>query len=162
MQEQITDKTVVLAMRGTKMTARLLAKGLKKLLAEMKKHHNKKQSKVFQGKQSVKQLVKQNAGVTNIEISDSNIKSFEAVARKYGVDFALKKDKTVEPPKWLVFFKARDADALTAAFSEYTAKTLNKSTDRPSVLNLLRNLKELVKNQVVDRTKQKTHGGPEL
>ena len=159
MQEQITDKTVVLAMRGGKMTARLLAKGLKKLLAEMKKHHNKKQSKVFQGKQSVKQLVKQNAGVTNIEISDSNIKSFEAVARKYGVDFALKKDKSVEPPKWLVFFKARDADALTSAFSEYTAKTLNKS-ERPSALNLLRKLKELVKNQVVDRTKQKTHGGP--
>lgn len=39
----------------------------------------------------MKQLIGQNQGVSNIEITDSNIKSFERVARKYGVDFALKR-----------------------------------------------------------------------
>lgn len=85
------------------------------------------------GKQSVKQLVGQNQGVSNIEITDKNIKDFERIARKYGVDFALKKDKTGEIPKYLVFFKARDGDALTAAFKEYTAKT-DRKKEKPSVV----------------------------
>ena len=93
------------------------------------------------GKQTVKQLVGQNQGVANIEITDSNIKDFERVARKYGVDFALKKDRSGDIPKYLVFFKARDADALTAAFKEYTAKT-ERRKERPSVLQTLRRLKE--------------------
>ena len=75
----------------------------------------------------MKQLIWQNQGVSNIEITDSNIKSFERVARKYGVDFALKKDKSGDIPKYLVFFKARDADALTAAFREYTAKEVKRA-----------------------------------
>ena len=64
---------------------------------------------------------------------DKNIKSFERVARKYGVDFALKKDPA--QGKYLVFFKARDADALNAAFAEYAGKSLNRSAQKkPSLL----------------------------
>ena len=58
------------------------------------------------------------------------------------------------PPKYLVFFKARDADALTSAFTEYTQKKVRKAS-RPSVLAKLNQFKELVKNAVVDRTKRK-------
>lgn len=58
------------------------------------------------------------------------------------MDFALKKDKTDEVPKYLVFFKARDADALTAAFKEYTAKS-DRKKERPSVLKKLRRFKEV-------------------
>ena len=54
--------------------------------------------KTHKGKQTVKQPVGQGAGVTNIEITDNNIKAFESVARKYGVDFALKKDAATNPP----------------------------------------------------------------
>ena len=79
--------------------------------------------------------------MANIEITDRNIRDFDRVARKYGVDYALKKDKSGEIPKYLVFFKARDGDALTAAFKEYTAKTERKK-ERPSVLQTLRRLKE--------------------
>ena len=93
------------------------------------------------GKQTVKQLVGQNEGVANIEITDRNIRDFDRVARKYGVDYALKKDNRGELTKYLVFFKARDGDALTAAFKEYTAKTERKK-ERPSVLQTLRRLKE--------------------
>ena len=110
------------------------------------------------GQQTVKQLVGQGHGVTNIEISDKNIKSFESIARKYGVDFAVKKDAAEQPPKWLVFFKGRDADAITAAFKEYSAKQLNKNAERPSMLDLLRDLAEKVKNQALDLTKNKSRG----
>lgn len=74
------------------------------------------------GNQTVRQLVGQNQGVSNIEITDSSIKEFEKIARKYGVDYAVKKDRSSSPQKYLIFFKARDADALTAAFIEYTNK----------------------------------------
>lgn len=161
-QDQMNEKTIALVIKGTKISGKILAKALLKLLAAMK---NKKQKalnpNVYHGKQSVKQLVKQGAGVTNIEITDQNIKSFERVARKYGVDFALKKDATETPPKWLVFFKARDADALTAAFKEFTAKTVKRGPKKPSLLAQLNKFKELVKNSVVDRVKNKNRGGHE-
>ena len=110
------------------------------------------------GKQSVKQLVGQGHGVTNIEISDKNIKDFESIARKYGVDFAVVKDATETPPRHLVFFKARDSDAITAAFKEYSAKTMAKSTEKPSMLGMLRDLMEKVKTQILDIDKNKSRG----
>ena|SRR5699024_2530598 len=73
----------------------------------------------------MRQLMKQNAGVSNIEITDSNIKAFESTAKKYNIDFSLKKVKG-EQTRYLVFFKGRDADVMTAAFQEFSAKKLNR------------------------------------
>ena len=54
------------------------------------------------------------------------------MARKYNVDFAVKKDKTVEPPKYMVFFKGEDADVITQAFKEFV-KVNEKKHGRVSV-----------------------------
>ena len=144
MQEEVESRTVTLAVNTTKMTANVLKSAISKYLAYCKEKKLEK-ARVGPvkpcGKQTVKQLVEQNQGVSNIEITDKNIRDFDRVARKYGVDYALKKDKSGEIPKYLVFFKARDADALTAAFKEYSAKT-DRRKERPSVLKLLRKLKE--------------------
>ncbi len=152
MQEEVEHRTVTLAISTTKLTGRVLKAAIRKLLASWEKGRDS--PKIPHGKQTVKQLIGQNAGVSNIEVTDSNIKSFERVARKYGVDFAVKKDVAVRPPKFLVFFKARDADALTAAFQEFTAKTVRKA-ERPSVLAQLRKFKELLKNSVIDKVKRR-------
>lgn len=158
MQDQINEKSIVLIIRGTKVTAKMLQKVMLKLLAEIKKQQQKgKNPNVPHGKQSIKKLVGQNVGVTNIEITNKNIKSFDRVARKYGVDYSLKKDSSCLPPKYLVFFKTRDADALMAAFKEYTAMTLKKQK-KPSLLSALKKNIELVKNAVVDREKYKSKG----
>ena len=125
MQEEVENRAVTLVISATKLTGRLLKAAILKYLASRKEKRLQKARAAPEkptGKQTVKQLIGQNQGVSNIEITDSNIKSFERVARKYGVDFAVKKDRSVSPPKYLVFFKGRDADALTAAFREYTAK----------------------------------------
>ena len=140
MQEEVEQRTVTLAVSTSKMTANVLKSAISKYLAYRKEKKREGPVKPC-GKQSVKQLVGQDQGVTNIEITDKNIKDFERIARKYGVDFALKKDKTGDIPKYLVFFKARDADALTQAFKEYTAKT-DRKKDRLSVLHKLRRFKE--------------------
>ena len=97
--------------------------------------------KIPHGKQTLKQLMKQNAGVSNIEITKDNIKAFESTAKKSGIDFALKKDSTETPPRYLVFFKGRDADALTAAFKEFSAKKLTQE-QKPSIRKLIISLKE--------------------
>lgn len=155
LQEEVENRSVTLIIGGTKLTGRVLKEAISKYLA-----HRKDKSKaragpiVAHGKQTVKQLVGQNAGVSNIEITDSNIKSFDRVARKYGVDYAVKKDRSVSPPKYLVFFKARDADALTAAFKDFTAKTVDR-TKTPSILARLQKFKERVKANTVDRVKNK-------
>ena len=82
-------------------------------------------------------------GATSIEVTDNNIKSFERVARKYNVDFAVKKDKTVEPPKYMVFFKGKDADVITQAFKEFV-KVNEKKCGRVSVKEKLAEFRELL------------------
>ena len=153
MQEDVENRTVTLAITTTKLTGTVLKSAILKFLAEQK-NKSRDSPKIPHGKQSVKDLAKQNQGMNNIEITDKNIKSFEKSARKYGVDFAVKKDKSVKPPKYLVFFKGRDADAITAAFTDFTAKMVRKA-ERPSVLAQLRKFTELVKSTVSNRVKNK-------
>ena len=153
MQEEVTQKTIALYVKVGKGAARLTEQALQKAIQKFLEQ----KSKAPHGKQTMRQLMKQNAGVSNIEITDPSIKEFEKIARKYGVDYAVKKDRSSSPPKYLIFFKGRDADALTAAFTEYTGKKVRKAekSERPSVLAKLSQFKELVKHAVVDRNKRK-------
>ena len=150
MQEDIEHRSVTLAINTTKMTARTLKNAILKYLNHSSQSNRaitqgrQSQDKQTQGKQSVKKLIGQGQGVSNIEITDSNIKSFERTARKYGVDYALKKDMTGTIPKYLVFFKARDADALTAAFKEYSGRTI-KREKKQSILAKLNKFRELIR-----------------
>ena len=159
MQDEVRDKSVALAIKvgktGGRLTRDLLKWAIRQYLQQSQN------PKIHHGKQTVKQLVKQGQGVQNIEITDKNIKSFEHVANKYGVDFALKKDTA--NGRYLVFFKARDADALNAAFAEYTAKTMQrKAPEKPSVRRQLSHFKEVVKNMARDTSKNRDRGGHEL
>lgn len=141
MQEDIENKTVTLVVNASKFTGNTLKSAISKLLAHQKSPKEHKDVTPH-GKQTVRQLVEQNQGVSNIEIKDRSIKEFERIARKYGVDFAVKRVKG-DDPKFLVFFKGRDADALTCAFREYTEKKIQKE-ERPSVLKKIREAPEAV------------------
>ena len=110
MQEEVNERVVLVIKGGVTLTARALAKAMRKVL-ELRKNKNFP-SHQKTGKQNIKQLIGQNAGVSNIELTNSNIKSFDRTARKYGIDYAVKKDRLSTPPKYLVFFKSRDADAI--------------------------------------------------
>lgn len=155
MQEEVTQKTMALAITTTKLTASALAKALKKFLEAQK---NKRQE-LPKGKQTLKNLMKHNTGISNLEITNDNIKAFSSTAKKYGIDFSLKKDSTTEPPRYLVFFKGRDADVMTAAFQEFTTKSLSREK-KPSIRKLLSGMKELAKqkSKVLDRSKLKDRG----
>ena len=154
MQEEITGKAVALIVDGTKMSEQMLEKALQKFLEAQKN----KSPKMHRGKQTLKQLAGQNAGLANIEISDRNIKAFTHVAKKYHVDFALKKDTSGEQPRYLVFFKSRDADAITAAFQEFASRKMSRE-EKPSIRERLAQAKEQaaqkVEHRALDREKVK-------
>ena len=90
---------------------------------------------------TVKQLAAKDKGLQSIEVTDQNIGSFNRIARKYGIDFAPFKVKGEK--RYMVFFKAPDADTMTAAFKEYTTKQVRKA-ERPSVLEKLQHFKSLI------------------
>ncbi len=157
MQEEVENRTVNLAISTTKLTVRGILRLALKGLSYIKRKSRESAAKKPIGKQTIQQLIGQNQGVTNIDISKTDLKGFEKYARKYGVDYAITKDKSVLPPKYLVFFKARDADAMTAAFNAYSAEVLAKDK-RPSVLRTLHKLMDAVRDipaKAVTRDKQR-------
>ena len=136
-------RTVTISVNTAKFTGRVFAKAVAKVYEHIKngkavKQQAKEQDVTPHGKQSVKELVSQGQGVTSIEVHDKGIRRFEQVARKYGVDYAIKQVKGDN--KYLVFFKGRDTDALQAALAEYTQQQVNRSK-RPSVRKLLNRIK---------------------
>ena len=161
MQEEVENKSVMLIINSTKFTGRVLKSAISKYLAhrsakrrekkmdrktekraEQAKRVAEKEAKkeakrnvIPRGKQSVKDLIAQNQGVSSIDVSDKDMKGFEKIARKYNVDFAVRKTKG-SPPKYLVFFKAKDSDALIGAMTEFTRKKEYKR-DHPSIVKRL-------------------------
>ena len=154
MQEEVDSKTVALVINSAKLTGRLFISAVRKFL-----EHNKNKTAVIpHGKQTVKQLIGQNQGVTSIESNDPDIKAFDRVARKYGVDYAVKKVRDDEgKSKYIIFFKGRDNDAVTSAFKEYTAKSMEKEK-KPSIQKKLQEMGAKVQNKVLEITKTRQRG----
>ena len=111
-------------MKASKLTARSLAYALRAVGRKIAKEY--RASKTPHGKQSVKKLMAHGVATNSIELS-GDTKTFDRVARKWNVDYAFYK---TGPDKYLLFFKAGQADAMTACFSEYSKKVLNKSKSR--------------------------------
>ena len=165
MQEEVNEKTVALCIKGGKISADILKVALVKLIREMEKSGTKTRARaeekgemVKHGRQCLDNMMKEGSQLTNIEITDNNIRSFERVARKYGIDYSLKKDKSVSPPKYLVFFRAKDVDVMTAAFKEYTGVTIQKSKKTSLRKRLKKAIARSAKHRERENTKQKDRG----
>ncbi len=162
-QDYTNEKTIALATRTGKMTASVMKAMLTKYLAAQKnksltKRMEQRSGTSYLGKTTLRKLQKQGDKLSNIEITDQNIKSFEKVARKYDLTFALKKDSTQEPPKYIVFFRGRDADTIQQAFMEYT-RLEQKLDKKPSIRKrLAKALKKTLENTPMkqkERSKKK-------
>lgn len=155
MQEEVTRKVIALSIKAAKLDAAVLQKALKMALEQMKKQHDKPK----RGKQTMRQLTKSGEQVTNIKITDQNIKAFDPVARKYNLDYHVKKIEGGEVPRYLVFFKGKDIDSMTEAFREFSTKKLNREK-KPSIRKALTAAKEKAKqlNQNRDKVKNMDRG----
>lgn len=152
-QEEVENKVVIVMTNCSKLTARELKQAMSKILAAWKHrravHKQKQEAKEAEpahGKMTVKELAAKDKGMQSIEVNDSNIGSFNRIARKYGIDFAPYKVKGEK--KYLIIFKAPDVDAMTAAFTEYTQKEVKKAS-RPSIRQRLAEL-SLIKRPTKD------------
>lgn len=160
MQEEAEHKMVLVVEGVAKLTPRLLAKAMKqalklgkgtvklgwkgaKLPVRLYKHNLNKER---HGKMTVKQLSRQNRGgvMSEIEVKDTEagIRKFVPIAKKYGIDFAIRKVKPLsnsenadsaakqaaegEPEakkfNYLIFFKGADEETVLRAFQEYNDK----------------------------------------
>ena len=149
--EQINDKSVALSVKGVKLTGQMLAKAMQAFLKKAREPTYKR------GKQSLKSLTKQGASIADIEISGDNIGSFKKTARKYNLDFALKRDDSEKPPKWIILFKAKDSKAMESAFKDYSSRNELKRKNKPSMLKRLEKFKKLAKS-VAPPAKNRSRG----
>ena len=128
MQDEVNEKVVALSIKTSKLTAEVLQKAMKAVLAK--------------GKQ---QLSKAPHG---------NIKAFDAIAKKNGLDYNVKRIENGKPPTYLVSFRGKDIDVMTEAFREFSAKKLSRE-QKPSILKALASFKEAAKQLNANRQKTK-------
>ena len=149
MQEDIEQRTVSITVQAAKLSGRVLKSAIAAALRKMEQQR----TTPTVGRNSMKRLAGRDGGTNTIDVP-GRIRSFERYARKYQVRYHIEKNISTTPPSWTVYFKANQADAVTAAFKEYTEKTIKKE-HKPSILAKLAHFKSLIKSVVVDRTKKK-------
>ena len=93
LQEEVEQKTFNIVVSTTKLTARTILNAGRTAIQQY-------QAKMAGGKQSVRMLLRQNRGVSSVEIDKTNIKGFERYAKKYGIDYAIRKDSSEVPPRY--------------------------------------------------------------
>ena len=85
MQDEVNEKVVSLAIKTSKLTAEVLQKAMKALLAKGKGQL----TKAPHGKITMRQLMKPGEKVSNIEITDQNIKAFDPMLKQPNCPFVL-------------------------------------------------------------------------
>lgn len=145
MQEEISQRSVTLIVQTGKMTGKVFLQAIQKYLDILKqqrelKARDKQLHPAYQGRMTIRQLMKERSGLSNIEIHDEHIHDFERIARRYGIEYAIKKERNREAPHYLIFFRSRDTDVLQTAFNEFVKKRL-KIQERPSLREKLQKLK---------------------
>ncbi|MCR5129074.1 MAG: PcfB family protein [Lachnospiraceae bacterium] len=169
MQEEATQKTIALVFRATSFTAKHFEAVLREAKRDLEHQQNKIQTRRAQsrasrprrprqrhGQMTVSQLVGQGQGASTMTIPD-DIRAFERIARRYNVDFAIQRDRSVRPPKYTVFFKAKDTDVLKECFKDYLAHQ-DRRRDRTPFKERLKNMKEKVKD-MAQAVEKKLHRG---
>ena len=152
--EDISRRTIAESIKASKLTARGLACVLGAIARKIAKHHRAKQTP--HGRQTVGQLMGHGAATNSIEVEAPAL--FDRVARKWNVDYAFYQ---VAPDKHLLFFKAGQADAITACFSEYSKRLLKrtKSAKAPIREQIKEAAAEAARQpaQKLERTKEAVH-----
>ena len=161
MQDYVSEKTMALVIKGGKISAEVLEGAIKSFIKNTKKTVNKAKEKSATGKQSLKTLQKSGVSLSSVEITKDNIGDFGSVAKKYRIDYSLMKQENASPPVFYVFFKAKDAELLDAAFNEYAQKKYSvEKTGLKETLEKVREIKENQERSEKAKTKAKEKSVP--
>jgi len=152
LQEDIERRSIAISVTASKLTGRVLAKALQAALRKIQKAQQN--AKTPQGRQSVKKLTNHRANINDIPL-DGETRLFDRVARKYNVDYAFKK---TGPEKYTLFFKEKQAGAITLCLAEYTRRAMRKAR-RASVYKDMGRFNEEI-NRRKPREREHTREGP--
>ena len=157
LHEEVNREEMQLGAKVANLTVAEIRKAIEKLLAELKEQ--KQHPNVKHGKQSLKELAAQNAGLSSMELKNPNLRQLHREMKKSGIDFSPVKTGKGE---YLLFFKGRDADAMTHAFNQYIKKIV-KQAEKPSIRKMLSAFKEKAAqmNAGRDKVKNRSKGGIE-
>lgn len=163
MQEEIESRIIAVSIRTSQKTARLTEEMLVKAIrAALRKINEKRHT----GKQSVKSLMKQGQQLSTFDSDKENLKGFNRIASKYGIDYSIKKDKEAEGTRYVVFFKAKDREVIQKAFCAYSEmfrgeeknseqqKSQEKEQDSPKRESVIEMLKQKQK-EVIERNEKR-------
>lgn len=156
MQEESSQRTVALMVRAVLLTGEILKQAMMAYINEHDRQtlHNKDNEK--HGKMSVKDLMGKDQGANTMDINNGNIRDFDRIAGKYNIDYAVKKIRSEQPPKYVVFFKGRDADVISRAFKDFC--DLNeKRSKRPSLMATLEKFSERIPKPLTHERVREKH-----
>jgi outer membrane lipoprotein-sorting protein len=157
LQEHVNERTIALQVNTAKMTAREFRKLIEVYLRHRKEQkRNKSYTGIKGGRTTLEKLSKKYDGLKNIEISENNIKDFEKTAKKYNLEYALKKDDKTNPSTYFVFFKGKDLDVIDFAFREYLKSSIDKKEEkRPSLRETIKEMIKIANNLNKEKVRNK-------
>ena len=155
MQDELNSRTMTLIIQTGRLTGNVLQKAIRESLHLSKKMVMNIHDSTPKGKQSLSKLKAQGVTLSNVEITKDNIKSFDIVAKKYKIEYALMKQNGSDPPRYYVFFKGADAELLDAAFREYARKEFSLE-EKGSVRETLESIEKERGEREPQKTKTRT------
>ena len=155
MQEELERKSISVTVQATKLTGRVMRAAIAAALRKIEKERNTPKvgrtvCAALRHRRRTPIRSRLRNGFALLSGMQRNIRSVTMWRRM----------SVFSPPKWTVYFKANQADAIEAAFKKYTQKTV-KRENRPSLLSQLSKFKEIARKLARDPVKNKEHGGPE-
>lgn len=145
MQDEVNERSVALCVRGARLGAESLARTMRAFLASRQRNRagrgraSPSEGGNREGVMSLRALRATGAQLEKATLAEGGIGSFALVARRYRVAYSLMRDRSCDPPRWIVFFRAKDSAAMEAAFEAYSRRILD-ARGKPSVIAKVRQI----------------------
>lgn len=134
----LDEQAVALEVKAFRLTARVLYKAMQQVLQKLSNPAD-----IVHGQQSVKKLERQNSQLEMVEIPDQDCRKLRQQLRRYGVDFAVLRDKST-PEKLTICFKSRDTNLIKTALEKCLADAVKPDrTTRQPIRELLQKARQL-------------------
>lgn len=141
---QDASKTISVVVQTTRMTADVLKDALRALLSKQTKH-----GKIKYG------TIAKRGKLESIEVTENNIKDFLNTARKYDIDYALKRDSSTSPPTYHVFFTAANMEIFKKAFAEYASEISEKVSEKSVNREQIRENSRIISQKYAEVAKER-------
>ena len=165
MQDEVNERTVALSISGGRMSAEAMAGAMRAYLDHRSRSKTARQPSEPQGLTTMRKLSRSGAQLEAATLEQGHVAGFAHIAARYQVGYSLMRDRTSDDGRWIIFFKAKDAAGIEAAFKDYSAKVLegrNRETVAQRLERCTRESKERQRKAMAERQQpQQTRKAPD-